>query len=236
VTEIPLEYRRKGGGGKRRPPRKKTGSGLSTLLLLVTSLVLALGGGGLILALFLVGIPASSGQISDPVGGPLAANAAPSAPEARAEGEAPLAAPRDTMLRLSVPEMSRARDGVPVPTADGTDEEALKGNLAIHVKGTGFPWQEGANVYVAGHRLGYAGTPSFLGFYDLDKLDKGDEVKLTDADGRRYAYRVTETFEVGPKDAWITRPVEGKDLLTLQTCTLPDFSRRLIVRAEKVES
>lgn len=233
MTEVPLEYRRK-KGGKRRPSRKKSG-GLSTLLLLVTSLVLALGGVGLILALFLVGIPASSGQISDPVGGPATANGAPTAPEARAgEAEAPAAAPKDPTLRLSVPEMSRARDGVPVPTADGTNEEALKGNLAIHVKGTGFPWQEGANVYVAGHRLGYAGTPSFLGFYDLDKLDKGDEVRLTDADGRRYAYKVTETFEVGPKDAWITRPVEGKDLLTLQTCTLPDFSRRLIVRAEKV--
>ena len=27
--------------------------------------------------------------------------------------------------------------------------------------------------------------------------------------------------------------VEGKDVLTLQTCTLPDYSQRMIVQAEK---
>jgi sortase A len=32
----------------------------------------------------------------------------------------------------------------------------------------------------------------------------------------------------------VTRPLEGRNVLTLQTCTLPDYSRRLIVQAEKV--
>ena len=35
-------------------------------------------------------------------------------------------------------------------------------------------------------------------------------------------------------DLTVTEPVEGKDILTLQTCTLPDYSQRLIVQAEKV--
>jgi sortase A len=26
-----------------------------------------------------------------------------------------------------------------------------------HIKHTGFPWEEEANVYIAGHRLGYEG-------------------------------------------------------------------------------
>jgi sortase A len=33
----------------------------------------------------------------------------------------------------------------------------------------------------------------------------------------------------------VTQPLEGKNVLTLQTCTLPDYSRRLIVQAERVE-
>jgi len=30
----------------------------------------------------------------------------------------------------------------------------------------------------------------------------------------------------------VTDPVPGKNVLTLQTCTLPDYSQRLIVQAE----
>ncbi|MDP9484490.1 MAG: class E sortase, partial [Actinomycetota bacterium] len=91
-----------------------------------------------------------------------------------------------------------------------------------------------ANVYMAGHRLGYINTGSFLVFYDLDKLREGDEVSLADAEGRGYRYRVYDVFTVAPEEAEVMQPVEGKNILTLQTCTLPDYARRLIVRAEKV--
>jgi sortase A len=104
----------------------------------------------------------------------------------------------------------------------------------MHLEGTGFPWDAGANVYLAGHRLGYPGTPSFLAFYDLDKLENGDEVIVTDADGNEYTYRVFKSDSVSPTDLSVTEPVEGKDVLTLQTCTLPDYAQRLIVQAEKV--
>jgi len=32
----------------------------------------------------------------------------------------------------------------------------------------------------------------------------------------------------------VTRPIQGRNIVSLQTCTLPDYSRRLIVQAEKV--
>jgi sortase A len=32
----------------------------------------------------------------------------------------------------------------------------------------------------------------------------------------------------------VTRSLKGKNILTLQTCTLPDYSRRLIIQAERV--
>ncbi|SMC07547.1 sortase A [Rubrobacter radiotolerans DSM 5868] len=143
--------------------------------------------------------------------------------------------PEDKTLRLTIPEMSRV-DDVEVPDAAGDDTEALDSNAATHLKGTGFPWQREANVYIAGHRLGYPGSPSFLAFYDLDKLEEGDEIYVTDSEGTRYTYRVFKEFVVEPSDLAVTEPVQGQDILTLQTCTLPDYSQRLIVQAELIES
>ena len=142
--------------------------------------------------------------------------------------------PEDKTLTLTVPKMMRLADGAEVPSGQGDDEEKLKNYTAMHLEGTGFPWEAGANVYLAGHRLGYPGTPSFLAFYDLDKLENGDEVIVTDADSNEYTYRVFKSDSVGPTDLSVTEPVEGKDVLTLQTCTLPDYAQRLIVQAEKV--
>ncbi len=143
--------------------------------------------------------------------------------------------PEDKALTLTIPKMSRIEDDT-VPDTTGDDEDALRKSAAIHLKGTGFPWQEEANVYLAGHRLGYPGTDSFLAFYDLNKLEKGDEVFLTDAEGKKYTYRVFKELVVGPTEVWVTEPVEGKNVLTLQTCTLPDYKDRLIVQAELVEA
>lgn len=141
--------------------------------------------------------------------------------------------PEDRTLKLTIPKMSRV-EGVEIPSVPGNDEETLKDHVAIHLEGTGFPWQDGSNVYIAGHRLGYPATGSFLAFYDLDALENGDEIQVQDADGKRYVYRVFKEFIVDPTNLSVTRPVRGKEVLTLQTCTLPDYSRRLIVQAEKV--
>ena len=183
----------------------------------------ALFGLALALAVLLLGAYASLGR-------PAAGEAAP-APDV-AETESPPAAPEDETLRLTVPKMARV-DDLPVHDAPATDEAVLA-ESALHVRGTGFPWQEEANVYIAGHRLGYEGEASHLVFYDLDKLKNGDEVILTAADGTRYTYSVFKSLVVGPYDYGVTQPVPGKSIVSLQTCTLPDYSERLIVQAELV--
>ncbi len=141
--------------------------------------------------------------------------------------------PEDKTLTVTVPKMERIKESTFV-NAEGDDEEALKDYAGLHLKGTGFPWQEEANVYLAGHRLGYPATDSFLAFYDQDNVQVGDEVYVTDANGKEYTYRVFENSVVNPDDVWVTDPVPGKNILTLQTCTLPDYSQRLITRAELV--
>ncbi len=143
--------------------------------------------------------------------------------------------PEDKTLKLTIPAMNRI-EGDTVPDVPGTDMDALGSNAAIHLEGTGYPWQEEANVYLAGHRLGYANTDSWLAFWDLDNLENGDEVFVEDADGTRYTYKVSREFVVGPSDLSVTRPEPGKNVLTLQTCTLPDYSQRLIVQAELVNT
>ncbi len=148
------------------------------------------------------------------------------------EGRESPEGPEDKTLTVSIPEMEVSEAAV--PDAKGDDEAKLKDNLGIHLQGTGFPWEEGANVYIAGHRLGYPATDSFLAFWDLNVLEKGDRIFVTDADGKRYVYEVFREFVVAPTQVSVTRPLEGRNVLTLQTCTLPDYSRRLIVRAEKV--
>src|SRR5918998_1472040 len=144
-------------------------------------------------------------------------------------------APKDTTLQLTIPKMARVED-LPVYDAPWDDEAAIDASAA-HLDSSGFPWEEGANVYIFAHRMGFPGTKSFLVFYDLDVLENGDEVFLTDADGTRYTYEVFDQFVTDPYDWGPTDPEAGKSILTLQTCTLPDYIQRLIVQAEltKVE-
>ena len=140
------------------------------------------------------------------------------------------AAPKDETMRLTVPKMKRVKN-VPVYNAPATDKAALHDGT-LHVEGTGFPWQEEANVYIAGHRLGYPRTDSFLVFYDLNKLRNGNRVVLKDADGRKYIYRVFHKKVVPPDAKKVLKPVAGKNVVTLQTCTLPNYTERLLIQAE----
>jgi sortase A len=134
---------------------------------------------------------------------------------------------------MTIPKMAQIRnDTVPYSVSD--DKRAFRKHAAVHLRGTGNPWDRQANVYIAGHRLGFPGTDSWLSFWDLNVLDKGDRVLITDSAGKRYVYRVFKTFVVGPEDVSVTRPLQGRNIVSLQTCTLPDYSRRLIVQAEKV--
>jgi sortase A len=139
--------------------------------------------------------------------------------------------PEDKTLYLTVPRLGL--EGVPV--YNSTSEEDLN-RSAVHVPATGFPWQKGANVFIAGHRIGYEGTGSYHIFYDMDQMKKGDEISLTDANGKVYRYRMTSLKIVDPDNVEVMNPVEGKDLISLQTCTLPDYKERVIVQGERVKT
>lgn len=166
------------------------------------------------------------------------------APEIIDGNENPYSVPDDTSLSLTVPKL-----GVYGHTVrDDASAEALDAG-AVKIPSTGFPWERNANTYIAGHRVGYRDTESYYQFLELPSMKKGDEVILEDGDGGQYVYEVTKIFAVEPDETWVTEPVAGKDMVTLQTCTEsvddwetigpevmvsgPDTGR-LVVRAERV--
>ena len=138
--------------------------------------------------------------------------------------------PEDKSLSLDIPKIGVEE----IPVFDTVSEEKLKDGT-VHIPASGYPWQKGANVFIAGHRIGFEGTPSYYVFFRLDELVEGDEIRLTNSVGREFLYRVTKTTVVGPNDVEVMNAVEGKSLITLQTCTLPDYEERLIVQGELVE-
>ncbi len=139
--------------------------------------------------------------------------------------------PQDKTLRLTVPKLAEIKNDV-IPTGRGTNDALFRDYAAVHLKRTGFPWHETANVYIAGHRIGFPGTRSDMAFYDLEDLREGDTFYITDAEGRRYNYKVFKKMIVEPTDLSVLRPIEGKNIVSLQTCTLPDYSDRVIYQAE----
>jgi sortase A len=101
----------------------------------------------------------------------------------------------------------------------------------------------GGNAVFAGH-VTWNGPAVF---YDLDKLERGDEVRLQGYDGTRVVYRVSSVFQVDPDDPesvkvmWSTT----QDVITIITCSgkffetgdpilRGDYTHRLIVRGELV--
>jgi sortase A len=158
---------------------------------------------------------------------------APQQGEQKDSGETQTAVepPSDDMMKLTVPKMAEIKDDE-IPTGLGTDETLFHDYAGVHIKHTGFPWEEEANVYIAGHRLGFPETDSHLAFWDLNELEEGDEFYITDSEGRKYTYVVFKKVVATPDNLGVLAPIKGKNIVTLQTCTLPDYVNRLLVRGE----
>ena len=160
------------------------------------------------------------------------------APLVPSEDEAAPVVPDSSITYLTIPKLGIANTLV-------SDDVSEEGGLALGVgrlPGTGFPWVPGSNTYIAGHRIGYPGTPSDHIFFNLPSMALGDEFTLTDSLGQTYVYAVTEVLQVEPTDLAVTAPT-GSDTVSLQVCienygdftTLgPNWNVRLIVRGVRV--
>lgn len=96
-----------------------------------------------------------------------------------------------------------------------------------HFPGSPMPGEKG-NFSIAGHRISYFGQA----FKDIDKLEKGDKVKVT-YNGKEYTYEVTDMYEVTPDETEALNPTKDATI-TIVTCTT-DAKNRVIVKGKLVE-
>ena len=134
-------------------------------------------------------------------------------------------------MKITVPRLGLKN--VAVPT--GSKQAELDREGILRVRGSGLPWIAGSNTFITGHALGFPRTRVPYVFYKLGKMKPGDEIFIEDKEGHEYTFRVYDLMTVEPNDYWTTYPVEGKTIVSLQSCTpIPTFENRLIVRGELV--
>lgn len=119
--------------------------------------------------------------------------------------------------------------GIDLPIYHGTGEDSLERGVG-HIPNTALPVGGGGRHSVlTGHR----GLPSAELFTRLDELGAGDLV-LVDVLGETHAYRVYATEVVLPDELASLAPQQGRDLLTLVTCTPYGVNtHRLLVHCER---
>ena len=129
------------------------------------------------------------------------------------------------MGRIKIPSI-----GVDLPIYHGTSDETLLKGVG-HLEGTSLPvGGTGTHAVLTGHR----GLASATMFTNLDKVGVGDTFTIEVLD-QVLTYRVITTKVVDPSDTASLLPVEGKDLVTLVTCTpLGINSQRILVTGERV--
>ncbi len=140
----------------------------------------------------------------------------------------------DGLLRADVSGVM-ARIQIPVidldlPVYHGTTDETLLMGIG-HLQGTSLPvGGKGTHAVLTGHR----GLATATMFTDLNQVLAGDRFSISVFD-EVLTYTVTSSIVVDPDETEALRPVEGKDLVTLVTCTpLGINSQRILLTGERV--
>lgn len=123
------------------------------------------------------------------------------------------------------------RIGQRLPIYHGTSDESLEKGCG-HLEGSSLPvGGKSTHSVISGHR----GLPSAKLFTDLDRISKGDHFNLHILD-RVLAYKVDKIQVVLPEETEALQIEEGRDLVTLVTCTPYGVnSHRLLVRGHRVK-
>ncbi|MGG5170849.1 class C sortase [Pseudarthrobacter sp. J1738] len=135
--------------------------------------------------------------------------------------------PDGVMSRLVIPSI-----GVDLPIYHGTGDAELHKGVG-HLYGTALPvGGKGTHAVLTGH----SGVPEATLFTRLKDLKLGDEFEVSTY-GDTLTYRINNIVEVLPTETESLRPVAGKDLVTLITCTpIGINTHRLLVTAERVNT
>ena len=129
------------------------------------------------------------------------------------------------MAYIDIPKIN-----VYLPVQHGTGAEALEKSVG-HVVGTSLPVGGSSTHAVLSAHSGMASSKLFS---DIDQLEKGDAFYIHVL-GDTLAYEVDSINTVVPTDTSLLQIEEGKDLVTLVTCTpFGVNTHRLLVRGHRV--
>ena len=129
------------------------------------------------------------------------------------------------MCYIDIPKIS-----VYLPVQHGTGAETLEKSVG-HVVGTSLPVGGSSTHTVLSAHSGMASSKLFS---DIDQLEKGDTFYIHVL-GEVLAYEVDNISTVLPTDTSLLQIEEGKDLVTLVTCTPFGINtHRLLVRGRRV--
>ena len=119
---------------------------------------------------------------------------------------------------------------VNLPVYHGTDEAVLQ-IAAGHIAGSSLPTGgAGTHAVISGHR----GLPSARLFTDLDRLVEGDIFMVTVLD-RVCTYQIDQIHIVFPEEIADLAIEEGKDYMTLVTCTPYGINtHRMLIRGHRI--
>ena len=119
---------------------------------------------------------------------------------------------------------------VNLPEYHGTDEAVLQ-IAAGHIAGSSLPTGgAGTHAVISGHR----GLPSARLFTDLDRLVEGDIFMVTVLD-RVCTYQIDQIHIVFPEEIADLAIEEGKDYMTLVTCTPYGINtHRMLIRGHRI--
>lgn len=127
---------------------------------------------------------------------------------------------------ISIPKID-----VRIPIYHGTSPKVLEKGVG-HLEGSSFPvGGMSTHTILSAHR----GLPSAKLFTDLDQLKEGDKFYIYILD-QALAYEVDQILVVEPSETEALQLQEGKDYVTLVTCTPYAINtHRLLVRGTRVE-
>ncbi|MEV8183836.1 class C sortase [Specibacter sp. NPDC078692] len=133
--------------------------------------------------------------------------------------------PDGVMARLQIPAIK-----ADLPIYHGTDDLTLRRGVG-HLFGTALPvGGAGSHAVLTGH----SGIPESTLFTDLEKVKVGQMISL-EVYGEVLTYSVTSVDTILPTETESLRPVAGKDLLSLITCTpIGINTHRFVVTAERI--
>ena len=162
---------------------------------------------------------------------PDAVEATPDAAQPPTDAQEDEAARRASLMQIKncIGIVTIDKINVELAVVEGTDDESLKSAVG-HLSESAAIGQKG-NCVISAHHGGFYGEF----FQNLEQLEVGDIVEMTDINGNSYLYSVYDSKVVSRSDWSVIENLAEESTLTLITCVDRTQEERIVVSAIRFE-